>query len=81
MAVQPGLCRTLSETPKTGFLTTRLILKLPLNVFAKPLHPNVSARLSRIIIHVLLTIQYVHVRVAFAGNNPTILWLNVIQTR
>ena len=26
MAVQPGLCRTWSETPKTGFLTTRLIL-------------------------------------------------------
>ena len=66
---------------KAGFLITRLIfiLKLPLNVFAKPLNPNVSARLSRII-HVLLTIQYVHVRVAYAGNNPTILWLNVIQT-
>ena len=26
MAVQPGLCGTWSETPKTGFLTTRLIL-------------------------------------------------------
>ena len=25
MVVQPGLCRTSSETPKTGFLTTRLI--------------------------------------------------------
>ena len=24
MAVQPGLCRTWSETPKTGFLVTRL---------------------------------------------------------
>ena len=24
-AVQPGLCQTWSETPKTGFLTTRLI--------------------------------------------------------
>ena len=24
VAVQPGLCRTLSETPKTGFLRTRL---------------------------------------------------------
>ena len=23
--VQPGLCRTWSQTPKTGFLTTRLI--------------------------------------------------------
>ena len=28
VAVQPGLCRTWSETPKTGFLTTRLICKL-----------------------------------------------------
>ena len=28
LAVQPGLCRTWSETPKTGFLTTRLILFL-----------------------------------------------------
>ena len=27
VAVQPGKCRTLSETPKTGFLTTRLIYK------------------------------------------------------
>ena len=25
VAVQTGLCRTLSETPKTGFLRTRLI--------------------------------------------------------
>ena len=25
--VQPSLCRTWSETPKTGFLTTRLIYK------------------------------------------------------
>ena len=25
MTVQPGLCRTWSETPKTGFLRTRLI--------------------------------------------------------
>ena len=28
MAAQPGLCRTWSETPKTGFLTTRLILSV-----------------------------------------------------
>ena len=27
VAVQPGFCRTWSETPKTGFLTTRLICK------------------------------------------------------
>ena len=28
VTVQPGLCRTRSETPKTGFLITRLILFL-----------------------------------------------------
>ena len=28
MTVQPGLCRTRSETPKTGFLRTRLIYSL-----------------------------------------------------
>ena len=28
VVVQPGLCRTWSETPKTGFLTTRLIIKV-----------------------------------------------------
>ena len=27
MTVQPGLCGTWSETPKTGFLTMKLILK------------------------------------------------------
>ena len=27
VAVQPGLCRTWSETLKTGFLTTRLIFE------------------------------------------------------
>ena len=27
VAVQPGLCRSWSETPKTGFLTTRLIYR------------------------------------------------------
>ena len=28
VAVQPGLCQTESETPKTGFLTTRLVHSL-----------------------------------------------------
>ena len=31
MVVQPGLCRTWSETPKTGFLATRLILSQSLS--------------------------------------------------
>ena len=31
MAVQPGLCGTSSETPKTGFLKTRLICSDVLN--------------------------------------------------
>ena len=30
VAAQPGLCRTRSETPKTGFLTMRLICFLSL---------------------------------------------------
>ena len=30
VAVQPGLCRTLSETPKTGFVVTRLIFCIAL---------------------------------------------------
>ena len=29
MTVQSGLCRTLSETPKTGFLASRLIYLRP----------------------------------------------------
>ena len=33
MVVQPGLCGTWSETPKTGFLTTRLILLASLMLF------------------------------------------------
>ena len=33
MAVQPGLCRTWLETPKTGFLTTRLISANDLGIF------------------------------------------------
>ena len=54
MAVQPGLCRTWSETPKTGFLTTRLVnliffntklsrvAKKKLGVFDKARHENTS---------------------------------------
>ena len=33
MTVQPGLCETWSETPKTGFLKTRLIFKTTLMLF------------------------------------------------
>ena len=35
VAVQPGLCRTSSETPKTGFLTSRL-KKLKLRLQQRP---------------------------------------------
>ena len=34
VAVQPGLCGTWSETPKTGFLTMRLILSRQQNTKA-----------------------------------------------
>ena len=33
VVVQPGLCQTWSETPKTGFPTTRLICELSYNNF------------------------------------------------
>ena len=33
MVLQPGLCRTWSETPKTGFLRTRLILLYKFLIF------------------------------------------------
>ena len=36
MAVQAGLCRTWSETPKTGFLKTRLILEVVLMPLCQP---------------------------------------------
>ena len=32
MTAQPGLCQTWSETPKTGFIATRLILKEMANI-------------------------------------------------
>ena len=37
VAVQPGLCRTWSETPKTGFLTTRLnyVLEVLVNLWLR----------------------------------------------
>ena len=46
VAVQPGLCRTWSKTPKTGFLTMRLIYMLswntrwPLNAFREGVGDN-----------------------------------------
>ena len=39
MAVQPNLCRTWSETPKTSFLTTRLIYELTIS---SPFLPSFS---------------------------------------
>ena len=34
VVVQPGLCQTWSEAPKTGFLTTRLISFLDILIFS-----------------------------------------------
>ena len=42
MVVQPGLCRTRSETPKTSFLTTRLKCKLESCDLALVIHVNVA---------------------------------------
>ena len=45
VAVQPGLCGTWSETLKTGFLTTRLILELQLlNILKQKFIKCISAR-------------------------------------
>ena len=57
MAVQPCLCRTWLETPKTGFLTTRLKLsnRLPVELlekvsgFPKHIHFKWSHFLNRLI--------------------------------
>ena len=35
VAVQPGLCGTWSETPKTGFLTPRLIFKHTIQIVGR----------------------------------------------
>ena len=43
VVVQPGLCGTWSETPKTGFLTTRLNL-----VYFKPTPVSYHCKLSRV---------------------------------
>ena len=43
VAVQPGLYRTWSETPKTGFLTTRLIYRVL--ICEHPFHNELSSRL------------------------------------
>ena len=61
VAVQPDLCQTWSETPKTGFLTTRLILDLhycdnvrlgfteaPLNSTEHPFSTSRSINIKRI---------------------------------
>ena len=47
VAVQPGLCRTRSKTPKTGFLTTRLKLSMDRNNF-KFLHQYLNVPTSAV---------------------------------
>ena len=44
VAVQPGLCRTWSETRETGFLVTRLIWNLAQDFVMLVLHPINSYR-------------------------------------
>ena len=45
VAVQPGLCQTWSETPKTGFLTTRLTIS---HACSSYLFPHMSGQMSAI---------------------------------
>ena len=42
VTVQPSLCRTWSETPKNGFLTTRLILILIVPVTLQRNHTSID---------------------------------------
>ena len=64
VAVQPGLCGTWSETPKTGFLTTRLILYRHVNIILPDIelwpkdlkHLQGSFHITSTIVH-----QYLHV--------------------
>ena len=49
MAVQPGLCRTWSETPKTGFLTTRFISNTEEKVYFTSIIPKAQGTYNRIL--------------------------------
>ena len=74
MPAQPGLCGTWSETPKTGFLRTRLIFTLTLDQYnvagtvarprARPLemkaHPILTSRLA----NTLVDIDHLNISVA-----------------
>ena len=46
VTVQPGLCRTWSETPKTGFLTTRLKKSMFAHLYIISLHVVVRIVIS-----------------------------------
>ena len=55
VAVQPGLCRTWSEIPKTVFLTTRLICGLEQLFQRIPYMPSWNSNAARLIILFLIT--------------------------
>ena len=62
MAVQPGLCRTGSETPQTGFLTTRL--KCSTGAVEDEQHFKLNAQSllnTEIVVFKLLTAPKLHV--------------------
>ena len=67
VAVQPGLCRTWSETPKTGFLTTRLTCSYA-NAFWKMKYCS----LFILEIKHLLTILYSHTAKTPPGSIHTV---------
>ena len=60
MVVQPGLCRTRSETPKTGFLRTRLKCHAQPNCDCGSLLPVFGVRVS-------VTVHLLCVRIIFCS--------------
>ena len=73
MTVQPGLCMTWSETPKTGFLTTRLILPLKISLLI-----TLSDNNNSVINNFLTEIFFTNKRVKFVAKFPMHLWSSAV---
>ena len=61
VTVQPGLCRTWSETPKTGFLTTRLILYRYMYVYESIILGCTFIRILLLVFTIFVLISWIQV--------------------